>query len=102
MVRGDTEKITWWMEDVNDAIIPLQAGDTVHFKLWADGDTEEPLMAKAITAFTVDGKAEIILDPADTETIEPSDQYKYTIYVVYADQDEQTPVPRWPFVLKRR
>lgn len=101
MVRSDTEPLTWYMVDINDTIIPLVTGDTVYFKLWADEDTETPLLTKTLTSFTADGKAEFTFAPADTKDIEPG-EYFYSIYVVYADTDEQTPIARYPFKLRRR
>lgn len=101
MVRSDTELLTWYMVDTNDTIIPLVSGDKAYFKLWADMDTESALLTKEITTFTVDGKVEFDFAPADTKDIEPGD-YFYSIYVVYADTDEQTPIARYPFKLRRR
>jgi len=101
MVRSDTELLTWYMVDTSDAIIPLVSGDKVYFKVWCDEDTETPLLEKSLTTFSVDGKAEFELTPSDTKDIEPGD-YFYSIYVVYADLDEQTPIARYPFKLRRR
>ena len=101
MVRSDTELLTWYMVDTSDVIIPLVSGDTVYFKLWADEHTETALLEKTLTVFSLDGKAEFEITPTDTKDIEPGD-YFYSIYVIYADLDEQTPIARYPFKLRRR
>ena len=101
MYCGDTEYLTWAKVDSSDVIIPFETGDVVHFALWADGTTNTPTLSKECTVFTVAGEAKFDFESVDTRDIAPGD-YKYSLWAVYANGDEQTAIGRLSFTLRKR
>lgn len=79
MTRGDTESITVSRADGE----PFVSGDTVEMTVRKRPESEK-ILYKKVTEFTEDGKAVIVLNSADTESI-PFGGYGYDIQLTFAD-----------------
>jgi hypothetical protein len=98
MIRGDSETITVTCYDTDGIQISLVSGDTIYFTVKESEYETTKILQKVITTFT-DGKAIIILDPADTKSIKFK-TYKYDIQLTNEDGTVTTIIPVSNFVIK--
>lgn len=91
MVRGNTG--TFSVRPKINGEYALKDGDTLYFTLRKikQQPTEEPLLQKEITTFE-DGKAEIIINPIDTENWEIGN-YIYDLVMVRSDGTVDSLIP---------
>lgn len=89
MTRGDSENLTVSCF-LDENIEPFEKGDIVEFTVRANYFSEK-LIYKKVTEFTLEGKAQIIIEPEDTKDMEFRD-YKYDIQITFADGRVKTVV----------
>ena len=85
LTRGDSVIISVAATDGTNPF-PLTTGDTIYFTIKADAGTSTKLVQKVITTFTVDGKAIITLNPADTKPLAYGD-YLYDVQLTLSTNE---------------
>ena len=98
MIRGDTEAISIAAEDGDGVAIPLVAGDTIYFTVKENTETDDKIIQKIVTEFTL-GEALITLFPADTKDLEAG-VFVYDIQWTKASGEVRTIVPPSQFALR--
>ena len=98
MIRGDTDAIEISAEDGDGVAIPLVEGDTIYFTVKENTETDDKILQKIITDFTL-GEALITLFPADTKDLEAG-VYVYDIQWTKASGEVRTIVPPSQFTLR--
>lgn len=88
ITRGDTGPFT-----VNVKDNPFKDGDIIKFSVKPDLSPDTPYsIHKEITTFTDDGKAEVIIEPSDTQELEVG-KYVYDIEWTQTNGDINTITP---------
>lgn len=98
MIRGDTETILVFLENMAGEPVPLEDSDTIYFTVKTTTETESKILQKVVDEF-IDGKAVVKIKPADTRHLKIR-SYVYDIQLTRGYGAIKTIVEPSPFILK--
>lgn len=99
MTRGDSESFLVSMrKDGETEITPFETGDKVEMTIRNAPGGKAKILHKEVTEFTEDGRARIVIEPADTNELQFK-TYSYDIQVTFANGNVKTIVRPSDFVI---